>query len=161
CSGGLAFASPGAMDPTACSIEVLSGDPTDCRPLASGAAFINIGNLFAARDNFRQYVVDASQIVRVLSATDASSLQAQLGPSSIAIDASRLGYIGQSLGGLVGSLFLAVAPEPPVGVLNVTAGHILQIVAGGSLSSLLTPLLAAFNVQPDTAGFFQLANTAT
>jgi hypothetical protein len=162
CSAGLAFAAPSSMDPLACSLEPLTGDPADCRPVASGAAFVNVGNLFASRDNFRQYVVDAAQLMRVLSdGANTMGLQQQLGSASLSYNPAQLGFIGESLGGFAGSLFLAVAPQPPVGVLNVTGGHLLQVIEGGDLASFLTPLLTSLNVQPDTAAFFQLANTAT
>jgi hypothetical protein len=160
CMGGLKLATPSATDPFACALEPLSGDPSDCRPLASGAAFVNPANLFGSRDNLRQYVVDAQQLMRVIQdKTNATGLAAQIAPTFV-YDSTKIGYLGMSLGSVTGALFLAVAPDPQTAVLNVGGGHLVQIIAEGSLSSLLAPLLQALSITPDTPAFLQLLNTA-
>jgi hypothetical protein len=152
---------PSASDPEACALQPISGDATDCRPLASGAAFLNPANLFGSRDNLRQFVVDAEQLMRVLNDATAGGLRAQLGPSALDFNPASVTYLGMSLGSIEGTLFLSVAPRPTVGVLNVGGGHLIDIVATSpALMSLLTPLLTSLMVQPDTVEFNQLANTA-
>jgi hypothetical protein len=160
CAGGFIYAAPASDDPEACALQPLSLDSTDCRPLASGAAFVNPANLFASRDNLRQYVVDAEQLIRVLADAGGGGLRAQLGPSALDYDPAQIAYLGQSLGGIEGAIFLSVAPRPTVGVLNVAGGHLIDIISTGSLQSILLPLLTSLNVQPDTVEFIQLANTA-
>ncbi len=161
CAGGLAI-TPLSDNPMACAFKGLSGDNIDCEPVASGAAFLNANNLFASRDNIRQFVVDAAQLIRVLAdQTNASGLHAQLvGAGAVTVDATKLSYLGFSLGGIAGSVFLSVAPQPLVGVLNVTGGHLFDVVATGSFSSLLQPLLTSLMITPDTPAYLQLANTA-
>jgi dienelactone hydrolase len=160
CMGGLKLATP-SMDPLACSLQPLSGDPSDCNPLASGAAFVNPNNLFGTRDNLRQYVVDARQLMRVVQdSANTMGLAKQIAPTFV-YDPTKIGFLGMSLGSITGALFLAVAPDPQTAVLNVGGGHLIQIIAAGDFSTLLQPLLQAMNITPDTPAFFQLENTAT
>jgi pimeloyl-ACP methyl ester carboxylesterase len=161
CAGGFKFATPSQMDPYACALQPISGDATDCNPLASGAAFVNPGDLFGSRDNLRQFTVDAAQLVRVLGDTgNANGLFQQLTTAGLAYDPASLGLLGHSLGGIVSTLYLSVAPKPTTAALNVDGGHLFDIIASGTYSSLLLPLLTSLMVQPDTAEYFQLANTA-
>src|SRR5205814_610767 len=69
------------------------------------------------RDGQRQTVADLMQLVRVIEVgvdTD--------GNGAADLDPSRIYYLGQSLGGIYGTAFLAVEPSVHVGVLNVAGG---------------------------------------
>jgi hypothetical protein len=153
CSNGL------APNSTTCMTYMKSGATVqDCNPVASGSGFLNFGNLFAARDNFRQHVLDLSQLERVVSATGAGSLHDQL-PAQFTIDPTRSAYVGQSLGGIEGSLFTAASSSPKVAVLNVPGGRLVDILlTSPAFSPLVTPILQANMITPDTKQFYQLTN---
>lgn len=69
------------------------------------------------RDGQRQTVADLMQLVRVIEAgVDAD------GNGVADLDPSRIYYLGQSLGGIYGTTFLAVEPDVHVGALNVAGG---------------------------------------
>jgi hypothetical protein len=83
------------------------------------------------RDGKRQTVADLMQLVRVIEVgMDVS------GDGGTDLDPSRIYYLGQSYGGIIGTEFLAVEPDVHAGVLNV-AGE----VAGGN--DRLSPFLRA------------------
>jgi hypothetical protein len=68
-------------------------------------------------DGFRQTVADLMQLVRQIEAgVDVD------GDSRPDLDASRVYYVSQSLGGMYGTLLLAVEPNVRVGVLNAAGG---------------------------------------
>ncbi len=146
-----------------CMTHLENAQPvTECNPAASGSAFLNFGNPFALRDNFRQHVVDLAQLQRVIEDVGPSGLKAKLSSLAqpVTIDASRTAYIGQSLGGIEGALFLAASDHPKVGVLNVPGGRLTDIIlTSPTFMPLLAPLLKANNVAADTPEFYQLLNT--
>jgi hypothetical protein len=77
------------------------------------------------RDGQRQTVADLMQLVRVIEVgVDAD------GNGVADLDPSRIYYLGQSLGGIYGTTFLAVEPSVHVGALNVAGG----VAAGNRLS---------------------------
>jgi hypothetical protein len=156
CTGGLKLESV-AMSPLACAPAPLSGDPNDCNAVASGAALVNPADLFLTRDNLRQYVVDLAQLVRVLKDTGNTN---GLSKQTVAFDSTRLAFLGLGVGGTVGALFLAVAPDPRVAVLNATGGHLFDEFAAGGLKPIVDAFLMQMMVQPDTAAYNQLDATA-
>lgn len=122
----------------------------------SGNQFLNLTNLFATRDNFRHAgAADFAQLVRVLSATGAGSLQARLAPR--VLDATQLQYAGQSLGSFNGSVFAAANATPSRIVLNVAGSDQTEVLltAPGFATQRAGFLagLAATGVTPGTAGF--------
>jgi hypothetical protein len=159
CSAGVCMGGfRNATDPLACALEPLSGDPLDCNPASSGNGFIDPADLFRTRSNGQQFVLDAAQAVRVLRATGAGSLGAQL-PG--AIDGGRIVYLGHSLGAMEGVLFNAVDPTPGVAVFNAAAGKDFDVLAAGSFAPLLDQYLASIGVQRGTPAYAQLDATAT
>ncbi|RKH09783.1 hypothetical protein D7V97_15555 [Corallococcus sp. CA053C] len=133
-------------------------------PVISGWNFLNLGNLFATRDNFRHHVLDFAQFVRVLGSAELSTaLTAQGGGK---LDAAQVDYLGQSLGGLLGTLSSGVSPRVHRTVLNVAGGNLtgvlltspaFQAQRDGFLAQLataqITPGIPAFDT------FIGLANT--
>jgi hypothetical protein len=98
------------------------------------------------RDGQRQTVADLMQLVRVIEVgVDAD------GDGVADLDPSRIYYLGQSLGGIYGTEFLAVEPSVHVGVLNVAGGlggnnrlsPIFRAAVGTSLASRAPSLLNA------------------
>jgi hypothetical protein len=163
CPGGFVPV-PAAMDPLACDLAAISHDPRDCRPLVSGTGYIPAANLFVARSNGQQYVVDAAQLVRVLSdARNGNALAGRLAALGLspAVDNSKLGFLGHSLGGIDGAVFVSAAPEPRVSVLNVTGGHLFDILSTSpALHAPVDQFLAAIGVMRDTAQYARVVGLA-
>ena len=101
--------------------------------------------LGAFRDQLRQAAIDTTQLVKVLrSKPDMSGLA--LGGAAPAIDATRIAYLGQSLGSIEGAV--AAALEPHVGLwgFNVGgAGLILEMGTNGPVVGLLLAEAAGLN----------------
>jgi len=95
-------------------------------PCISGQNILNLTNLFATRDNFRQDVLDLTQVARMIQSTAPNGLNALLG--SRAVNPTQITYVGQSLGAILGSLYLQVAPEIQNVVLNVPGGDLPTIL---------------------------------
>ena len=73
------------------------------------------------RDPFRQQVVDWMQLVRVIQrGVDYD------GDGRIDLDPSRIYYVGQSHGGMLGTILSAVEPAIRASVLNTTGGSIME-----------------------------------
>ncbi len=72
------------------------------------------------RDNFRQTVVDLMWMTRLIKGghLDLSTV------GNPRLDGDHLFYIGDSLGGIIGALFMTVEPNVLTGVLNVAGGGI-------------------------------------
>jgi Calx-beta domain/Bacterial virulence factor lipase N-terminal len=96
------------------------------------------------RDGQRQTVADLMQLVRVIEVgVDAD------GNGVADLDPSRIYYLGQSLGGIYGTEFLAVEPSVHVGALNVAGGlggnnrlsPIFRAAVGTSLAARTPSLL--------------------
>src|SRR5262249_41328608 len=73
------------------------------------------------RDGQRQTVADLMQLVRVIEV----GMDAH-GDGLADLDPSRIYYLGQSLGGIYGTEFLAVEPDVHSGVLNVAGGSSIE-----------------------------------
>jgi len=156
---------PTAQDPLACSLQPLSNDAGDCRPMASGAAFIDPRNLFGVRATLQQYVVDGVQLLRVLGdANNPTGLTATVvsrGGQPVRFDPARVDFLGFSLGAIAGTNLLAAAPEPRLGVLNAGGGKLFDILTTGDLRTLIDPYLMSIGIMRDTPEFFQLRSQAT
>ena len=90
----------------------------------------------AARDGVQQTVADLMQVVRVIQGgvdVDNSGFAA--------LDANRIYYVGQSLGGTYGTVLLGIEPDIKAGVLNVPGGTFIDIAR---LSTSSRPLLIQF-----------------
>lgn len=87
----------------------------------------------SVRDGLRQQVVDLMAFVRAVR----GGLDVD-GDGSPDTGAGPIFYAGQSLGGIYGTLFLAVEPRVRVGVLNVPGGPIAEIAR---LSPVFRPLV--------------------
>ena len=83
----------------------------------SGSYFINLTSLLTSRDNLRQGEADLLQLAHA-----ASNL-----PN---VDASKISFVGQSLGSIAGTVFLANDPTVKVGLLSVPGGGIARLLDG-------------------------------
>jgi dienelactone hydrolase len=90
-------------------------------PVASGAAFIEIEHIANTKDHFKQAVVDLKALEYSLRRGD---WEAVIGRP---VDPTRIYYAGQSLGGILGATFLAVAPQIRRAVLNVPGADLVDL----------------------------------
>ncbi|MDF1821861.1 MAG: hypothetical protein P1U64_09820 [Alcanivoracaceae bacterium] len=96
----------------------------------SGDNFINLANLANARDTLRQGVVDLHSLLASLLDDD-SALEAAIGGA--AIDNSTAHFVGVSLGGVVGTPFVALdGASLATAQLNVTSGGIAKLLDGSA-----------------------------
>ena len=160
CAGGLAVST---TNPLACVLAAFSGDMVnDCEPAASGNGYVDPANLFGGRAGGYQYVVDAAQLVRVVSATGGNSLQARLAAAGLAgsLDPSKLSFLGHSLGAINGAIFLATDPSiNGANVLSVGGGHLFEILADGAFHPAVDQLLMQLGIMRGTAAYAQLVQT--
>jgi len=91
---------------------------------SSGASFINLTSVLTTRDNLRQGAADLITLTRSLP-----NLSLTNGTEGD-IDASRIHYLGHSLGGIVGGVYLGVASKTEVGTATLA-------MPGGGLANLL------------------------
>lgn len=112
---------------------------------SSGSYFINLQSLLTSRDNLRQGVADLMVLARA-----AGSMQA--GP--IHFDGTQMRYVGQSLGGIVGGVFMAMEPSVPVALLNVPGGGIARMLeASPTFGPVIKGGLALAGLVPGTAAY--------
>ena len=118
----------------------------------SGSWFINLSSLLTSRDNLRQGVADLFELAHAIPSMGAN------------LDASRIAFVGQSLGSIVGTNFLALDPNVSVGVINVPGGGIARLLDGSpSFGPRIRAGLAAAGVEagtPDYDAFMVAAQTA-
>lgn len=93
--------------------------------------FGGLFRLAAMRDQFRQSVIDHTTLLRLLSS--GPSLDG-LALSGVApkIDGSKVAYLGESLGGILGSLLAGIEPDHKAYILNVPGGALLPELAANS-----------------------------
>ena len=117
----------------------------------SGAHMINLSSLLTSRDNLRQGVADLFVLARTLPNIDLD------GNGAGDLDASRVAYVGQSLGAIVGTSFLALEPTVNLGVLNVPGGGIARMLEASPTFGprIRAGLAAAAGLQPGTPSYDQ------
>lgn len=93
---------------------------------------------FRARDIFRQSIADQMAVLRAIEVgIDVD------GDGSADLDPSRMGYLGISLGGMLGATLVAVEEILPVAVLNVAGGRVAFLGQSIGLRDLVSGELAA------------------
>lgn len=79
----------------------------------------------AGREGFRQTIADQFQLVNMLKAPG-FAIDVDGTPGND-LDVSRLAYVSQSLGSIIGATFLALEPDVGAGVLNVGGGGLYSV----------------------------------
>lgn len=124
---------------------------------ASGTHFINLASLLTSRDNVRQGVSDLFALTKALETLDYDGGGADLDPSEVY-------FLGHSLGGMVGTPFLALEPGVRSAVLAMPGGGIAKLLDGSaSFGPRLEAGLAANGLVKGTAdyeSFFAVAQAA-
>jgi hypothetical protein len=137
-------------------------------PVISGWNIVSLSNFFATRDNLRQQVIDLSQLVAVLKSGDPKSLVNQLAlandGAAVPLDTTKINYAGQSLGGILGTLFNAVSPDTTNVALNVPGGALVTIILDAPSfapqKKALLDTLAAQGIKPGTPAYDQFIGIA-
>lgn len=124
------------------------------QPRVNAWNFLNLGNLFATRDNFRHYAIDLAQLVRIIKA---DAFFAAGGPH---LDMTNINYVGQSLGGFNGTLFAATNQDVKYVMLNVPGsdqvGALLASPGFKPVRDGFLAQLAPLGLTPGTPQFDQL-----
>ena len=127
------------------------------RPATSGENFLSL-NLVANQTNFYQSVLN---LVVLAEAIDDGGLQNLFRPTDVDPDGNSVsmtifrrqaGYVGTSLGSLLGTMFLAVDPQVKTGVLNVPAGFLADALAVDTMGMPLSSVGAGLVAQLMAAG---------
>jgi hypothetical protein len=122
---------------------------------SSGTYFINLQNLLVARDNQRQAQVDLSSLALNVPFMDLD------GDGIADLDGSDINFVGQSLGGIVGTAFLTVEPTVNNALLSVAGGGIANLLAGSeTFGPVIRAGLQQAGVEPDSPDFFQFLGAA-
>lgn len=101
---------------------------------SSGKHFINLSNLLVSRDNVRQSESDLFNLTKALGGMDYDMT------AGVDFDLANIYFVGHSLGGIVGSTFLALEPSVKSAVLGMSAGGIAKVLDG---SATFGPTIAA------------------
>jgi hypothetical protein len=94
-------------------------------------------DLAATRDNLRQTALDLQRLIIATSACTANAC------GGLAVDADRIGYLGMSLGGIIGAMVVAESELLQAGVTNVAAMGLLDIVENTDTVALRCTLIDA------------------
>jgi hypothetical protein len=110
-------------------------------PLISGLKFGSTTNLAATRDQLRQMVIDTAQLIRVLQDTTNGIGAINVDdPATTTVteklEVAHLGYIGMSLGSLLGTLVVGANPEITAATFNVGGASPADIISQASVPFL-------------------------
>jgi pimeloyl-ACP methyl ester carboxylesterase len=109
----------------------LPNDPLDScgETIREGLRIMRAAQPELARDNFRQTALDEIQFVHMLASNPTLNyLAADTGDTYGKLQVETFGYIGQSLGGMIGTAFATVEPRLTTAVLNVPGGGIADFI---------------------------------
>jgi dienelactone hydrolase len=122
-------------------------------PITSGAKFLNLAFLRNSRDNFRQSAVNLYYLAKLISAgrVDTDGV-----PGSDVNNLAPIGYLGQSLGGIIGGVYTSTDPLSRNAVLNVAGGRLSDLVLNSTnIRPAVVAGLAAQGVAVGTDTFNQ------
>lgn len=95
-------------------------------------------DLAVTRDHLRQTVLDHLALGKALSLCTAPEAC-----GGLLVDPARIGFVGQSLGALIGAVSVANSPEISAGVLNVGGADWLQVLSETDTLAVRCPLVDA------------------
>ncbi|MDN5923838.1 MAG: hypothetical protein L0H70_02425 [Xanthomonadales bacterium] len=117
---------------------------------ASGSHFINLSSLLTSRDNLRQGVADLVELAHTIGTIDVDH------DGQPDFDVTKISFVGQSLGAIVGTMFTAVDQHVHTSVLNVPGGGIAHMVdASVSIGPQIHAGLAAAGIMQGTPQYAQ------
>lgn len=100
----------------------------------SGSHFINLNSLLTTRDNVREAAQDLRQLTATLPRVDLN------GDGAPDLDASRIHFVGHSLGGITGATFLGIDDQIRSATLGMAGGGVVKGLDG---SATFGPIIAA------------------
>ena len=110
---------------------------------ASGSHTINLASLLTGRDNNRQAVADLSILALSIPTMDID------GDGVPDFDGASIRFVGHSLGGIIGAVFLAIEPTVSVGTLSAPGGGLVGLLLGSNtFGSRILAGLAALGIVP-------------
>lgn len=122
---------------------------------SSGTYFINLSSLLTSRDNLRQSVSDLFTLAKTIPSMSFD------GDAVGDLDGSRIYFVGQSLGSIVGLNFVSLDPSVTTAVLSVPGGGIAQLLNGSpTFGPRIRAGLAASGVVAGTPAFDQFLGAA-
>ncbi len=123
---------------------------------SSGDGFINLTNLRNSRDNIRQSVVNLYALTHAITSGQAD-IDGAAGTDLAPVPPF---FVGHSLGGIVGTVFLATETNVGRGILNATGGRISNLLLNSTqIGPTVVAGLAAQGVQQNTSQFLQFLLT--
>ncbi len=125
------------------------------RPADSGKGFLS-ANLLLSKGLFQQAAVDLFVLTRTIKGNGTDNGLEKLidSDSSTTFFSSKIGYLGMSMGGIVGTTFITVEPDVSTAVLNVAGGKLTWLLEGTFGQGILQSL-AAMGVTPGTFIYLQ------
>ena len=115
----------------------------------SGTHFINLRNLLVTRDNVRQSVADLIMLTKALASMDYDG-----DTGNTDFDISRIYFMGHSLGGIVGTVFLSLETSVQDAVLAMPGASLVKLLDGSaSFGPVIAAGLAASGVNKGTADY--------
>ncbi len=108
----------------------------------SGSLWIRLDNFQRTRDNMRQGVMDLLNLNATLGAIDLDGSGALNGNAAVAadFDTDNISYVGHSLGGIVGTVFIAVNNDTAVQAGNTNLPVVQKAIlatSGGHMTKLI------------------------
>lgn len=122
----------------------ITANVPDTKVDPSGAHFINLPSPITSRDNLRQGAADILVLAKSLS---------NLAASGVPINTSKVAFVGQSLGSIVGTVALGADKNKTIGaaVLSVNGGGIAKLLDGSaSFGASISGGLAASKINEGT-----------
>lgn len=95
----------------------------------SGDNFINLTNLANSRDILRQGAVDINSLFKALEAGDLTGAMLGLDKDP---DSANIHFVGMSLGGIVGTSFVAHQGNLQTATFNVSGGGVAKVLDGSA-----------------------------
>ena len=142
------------------------GDHTVRIPGAeTGTGFFS-ADVFATRDAIREAVLDQYQATRFIRERLNTFLADQMGrlpADPPVVKTEAIGYLGTSLGGIIGTVSVGMNPHFKRAALVVTGGHLVRIFLETKNTDFQMPLikaLAAMGIAPGSSAFDRFTMTA-
>jgi hypothetical protein len=112
----------------------------------SGSWFINLSSLLTSRDNLREGAADLFELAHAIPSMHVSA--------GTDFDATRIAFVGQSLGSIVGTMFVSIDPNVNTGIMSVPGGGIARLLDGSpTFGPRIRAGLAAAGVEPGTPDY--------
>jgi pimeloyl-ACP methyl ester carboxylesterase len=122
---------------------IRDGFSDDADGIAYVEFFESFMNLSAIRDSIRQSTLDISRVALLIQTNPSlGDLRAPFGAATPKLDPTRVAYLGQSFGTIVGTNLAAIEPSIGLYILNVPGGGLLDHIfpASAKIGELAVPL---------------------